>query len=115
MRAITYFLLHFSAFASSPEYNFVVVDWSYFNGHFNPIPGLVGLVFGYIDSMIKLPAAGEALAQFLNFLRIHKQIEFSDITFLTHSMGCHGKKICRINFKLQLSILINFDISILAS
>lgn len=80
-----------TAFASLPDHNLILVDWSFYNGNKFPIAEVIDIIFAYISATLKLHTTGETLAQFFDFLKTHKQIDFSDITILSHSLGCHGK------------------------
>ncbi len=90
--------MHFLAFASLPDTNLILVDWNFYNGGQFPVKEAIDVVLSYATAIFAVPTAGEHLAQFFEFLRAHKQIEFSDIKILSHSLGCHGNTYIRIIF-----------------
>lgn len=66
------------------------MDWSWYNGNKYPVVEIIDIILAYVTAMSSVPAAGENLAKFLEFLRINKEIQFDNVTIVSHSLGCHG-------------------------
>ncbi|CAL8112998.1 unnamed protein product [Orchesella dallaii] len=69
--------------------NVIIVDWGRLSGSGLTLGNPLATASAYISALGNVGPVGARLAEFLNFLRQNKQIQFSDMTVIGHSLGAH--------------------------
>ncbi|CAL8118014.1 unnamed protein product [Orchesella dallaii] len=76
-------------FSGRADVNVILVDWGSLSGAELSIGTPIEMVFSYLVAFANCATAGDRMAEFFQFLRVNGQIEFSDMTVISHSLGCH--------------------------
>jgi len=74
---------------SSRGGNVIVLDWGRLSGSGLTLGNPLQTASAYISALGNVAPVGVRVAEFLNFLRENKQIQFNDITIVGHSLGAH--------------------------
>ncbi|CAL8104434.1 unnamed protein product [Orchesella dallaii] len=69
--------------------NVIVLDWGRLSGSGQSLANPLDTVSYYTTVIGNVPEIGQRVADFLNFLQVNKQIQFSDVTVVGHSLGAH--------------------------
>ncbi|CAL8104437.1 unnamed protein product [Orchesella dallaii] len=69
--------------------NVIVLDWGRLSGSGQSLANPLATVTSYQTVMGNVAPIGQRVADFLNFLQVNKQIPFSDVTVVGHSLGAH--------------------------
>jgi len=69
--------------------NVIVLDWGRLSGSGLTLGNPIQTASAYISALGNVLPVGARLAEFLNFLKANKQIQFSDMTIIGHSLGAH--------------------------
>ncbi|CAL8118016.1 unnamed protein product [Orchesella dallaii] len=77
-------------FSGRADINLVLIDWGSLSGAEMKKENLLDIILAYIVAFSNCATAGQRIAEFFEFLRVNKQIEFSDMTIISHSLGCHA-------------------------
>ncbi|ODM91047.1 Phospholipase A1 [Orchesella cincta] len=76
-------------FSGRADVNLILVDWGSLSGAELKKENLLDIIYAYMVAFGNCATAGQRIAEFFQFLRANKQIEFGDITLISHSLGCH--------------------------
>jgi len=71
--------------------NVIVLDWGKLSGSTElPLSNIISTGLTYTAALGNVGAVGERLADFCNFLRTTRGVEFSNIHIIGHSLGAHN-------------------------
>ncbi|ODM92880.1 putative endothelial lipase, partial [Orchesella cincta] len=71
------------------QVNVIVLDYGRLSGSGQDLSNPVNTASSYQIVMSNVQPIGQRVADFLDFLRANKQIQFSDVTIICHSLGAH--------------------------
>jgi pancreatic triacylglycerol lipase len=77
------------SYISRGDSNVIVVDWGKLSGAGLTLGNLLQTASAYITVLGNVGPAGQRLAEFINFLKVNKNIQFADVTIVGHSLGAH--------------------------
>jgi hypothetical protein len=69
--------------------NVIVLDWGRLSGAGLTLGNPLATASAYISALGNVGPVGQRLAEFIEFLRVNKNIQFRDITIIGHSLGAH--------------------------
>ncbi|ODM91206.1 Phospholipase A1 2 [Orchesella cincta] len=95
------------------QVNVIVLDYGRLSGSGQDLSNPLNTASSYLIVMNNVQPIGERVADFINFLRVNKQIQFSDVTVIGHSLGAHvagnvGKS-AKTNYNQELPRIAGLD------
>ncbi|CAL8085867.1 unnamed protein product [Orchesella dallaii] len=79
--------------------NVIILDWGRLSGAGMTLGNPLATASAYISALGNVGPVGQRLAEFIEFLRVSKQIEFSAVTIIGHSLGAHIAGATGVNTK----------------